>query len=195
MSSLIGHAATGAAIAFARQGLAAPQARRTLTLLVLLAIVPDFDYFGFWLFGIDLQPRATHSLVFCLGAAAMAWMLANRRADHDRPPIGFFPLALSASSHLLLDLLVGVHSLPIFWPLVASEVSSPVGLLPSAAHVSLTNYYLWRNLFIEMGVLLPILAAIVALYRGAALTSLLRKAVLIVPPWIVCLVWSLGLPR
>jgi inner membrane protein len=195
MSSLIGHAATGAAIAFARQGLAAQQARRNLPLLVLLAVVPDFDYFGFWLFGIDLQPRATHSLAFCLGAATLAWMLTIRRHDRDQPPIRPIPLALAACSHLALDLLVGVHSLPIFWPFVANEISSPVGLLPSAAHVSLTNYYLWRNLFIEMGVLLPMLAVIIALCRGATVGSLLRKAIFMVPPWIACLVWSLSLQR
>jgi inner membrane protein len=195
MSSLIGHVATGAAIALARPGLAAPQARKALPLLVVLAVAPDFDYFGFWLFGIDLQPRATHSLVFCLGIAALAWMLTIRRHNRDQPPTGFIPLALAACSHLMLDLLVGVHSLPIFWPFATSEISSPIGLLPSAAHVSLTNYYLWRNLFIECGVLLPLLAFSVSACRTATPLATLKRYAFIIPPWAGVLVWSIALHR
>lgn len=194
MSSLIGHAVTGAAIAFARGHSNRKKARRELPLLVLLAIAPDFDYLALWLLGVDAQPRATHSLCFCLGAATVAWALGRAVAPQDRPS-GFVPLALAACSHLLLDLLVGVHSLPLLWPFSAIDVVSPIGVLPSAAHVSLTNRYLWRNLAIELGILVPMLLIVVWRRGGTPAQALLRRGTLLVPIWLKCLLWSISLQR
>lgn len=194
MSSLIGHAVTGAAIALAQKDLSWPPARHHIPLLALLAIAPDFDYLTLWLFGIDSQPRATHSLVFCLGLAAMAWALGRHARPEHRPP-GFAVMAVAACSHLLLDLLVGVHPLPIFWPVAPAQIASPIGLLPSAAHISLTNYYLWRNLLVEMGVLVPMLSLVVAVRRNGSPAAALRGHAPLILPWLGFLFWSLKLHR
>jgi inner membrane protein len=195
MSSLVGHVATAAAIHFGSNCENGPRPRWVLALLIVLAIAPDFDYFAFWLFGINVQPRVTHSLAFCLFGALMAWAATIRTRHRQASSVTFLALALASCSHLVLDLLVGVHPLPVFWPFASAEISSPIGILPSAAHVRLTNYYLWRNLVIECGVLLPVLATLTALSRVTPVRSILRQAVFVLPIWIGCLIWSLGLQR
>ena len=195
MSSFVGHVATAAAIYFRGSGRDDSARRWLLPLLTVLAVAPDFDYFALWLFGIDPQPRITHTLAFYLIVAALPWIAAIRLRNGDLPASTFAVLVSASSSHLVLDLLVGVHPLPVFWPFVDSEISSPVGLLPSAAHVSLGNYYLWRNLFIECGILLPVLAATVALRRAVPVRAVLPKAAIVAPFWLACLIWSIGLQR
>lgn len=194
MSSFVGHVATAAAIYFSSRRDDSVR-RWALPLLVVLSVAPDFDYFALWLFGINPQPRVTHSLAFCLVIAVLAWVATIRPRNRDPSSVTFVALALASCSHLILDLLVGVHPLPVFWPFVSNEISSPVGLLPSAAHVRLGNYYLWRNLFIECGVLLPVLAAAVALRRAVPIRSMLPKALILAPLWFACLIWSIGLQR
>ena len=163
--------------------------------LVLLAICADFDYLLFWSLGIDLRPRFTHSLAFALVAATAAWTLGRLIEADRRPPESFAVLCLAACSHPALDLLVGVHALPLFWPFVASEVASPIGVLPSAAHVSLTNHFLWRNLLIEAGVLLPALALGVSAARTGSPMAALKRCGILVLPWIGFLAWSISLHR
>ena len=196
MSSFIGHATAGAAIYLSQGRLSSPQARWALPLFILLAVFPDFDYVGRWFLGADMQPRVTHTLAFCVAFGILAWVSTTKlRADVRHPPT-LAAYVLASSSHLALDILVGVHALPVLWPFTANEISSPIGILPSTIHVlSLTNHYLWRNLLIESAVLLPLLAAMVALCRATPVRSMLPKVLFMGPPWIVCLAWSLGLQR
>ncbi len=56
-----------------------------------------------------------------------------------------------------MDLLVGVHPMPLFWPLNSNLIVLPFGVLPSAGKLNIFNHYFWRNLVIESGVLLPII--------------------------------------
>ncbi|MDQ1924070.1 metal-dependent hydrolase [Massilia pseudoviolaceinigra] len=184
MSSLIGHAAAGATVFLAHAPGAPPRSRMALVLLVSLALLPDLDYLPFWLFGIDSEPRWSHSLLFGLGASLLAW-LALRGA------LPFAALALAACSHPLLDLLVGVHPVPLFWPLPLAQVESPIGLLPSAGRLSFTNIYLWRNLLIECLVLLPPCAIIVALARQVAWRRMAVASLVAGPCWALAVVWSL----
>ncbi len=67
-----------------------------------------------------------------------------------------FQVILAALSHLVLDLLVGVTPLPLLFPLSKIPFKLPWGILPSAGKIALNNYYFYRNLLLEMGVLLPI---------------------------------------
>ncbi|HEY0063387.1 MAG TPA: metal-dependent hydrolase [Telluria sp.] len=191
MSSIVGHASAGVAVYLCRARLTDARAAAGLPLLVLLAIAPDFDYLAYWLFHLDFQPRFTHSLAFCLALSVLAWGLTTpaRRAAPAFP--GLLACAIGACSHVLLDLLVGVHPVPVLWPLPLPEWSAPFGILPSAGRMRLTNLYFWRNLLIECGVLLPLYALLVALMRDVPVRRLGRHALLLGPLWAAFLVWSL----
>lgn len=132
-----------------------------------LAVLPDLDYLAWWLLRIDTEPRLTHSLAFVAVAAGLAWRLLPRRGAAPRTGL-FMVLLAAAASHLLLDFLVGVHPLPLAWPVWMHGVASPIGLLPSAGRLALDNPYLWRNLLIEAGILGPLIAGAVALRRRPA---------------------------
>jgi len=80
---------------------------------------------------------------------------------------------------------------PFFWPFPGSEIQSPIGLLPSAGHLNWANYYLWRNLIIECGVLLPAFAFLVAAARAVPIRASLPKAAIFVPIWAAFLTWSI----
>ncbi|MGF1522629.1 MAG: hypothetical protein ACFBSF_09970 [Leptolyngbyaceae cyanobacterium] len=47
--------------------------------------------------------------------------------------------------------------MPLLFPVNHTLFKLPLGLLPSAGRIQLDNYFLYRNLLIELGVLLPIL--------------------------------------
>lgn len=192
MSSLIGHLSAGAAVYLSQARLKSPQTGWALPLLFLLAILPDFDYLAYWLFGFHSNSRFTHSLAFCLTASGLAWLVMTRLSVGRATPIGFGALALASCSHLGLDLLVGVHSLPVFWPLPVAELSVPFGLLPSAGYPSFRNYYLWRNLAIELGVLLPLFAFLVAMWRGRLAWPPFPRLLLPGALWLGFLVWSIS---
>lgn len=130
MSSIIGHASVGAALFLSRSAEREASPRLAL-LLVLLAILPDFDYLAFWLFGIDCEPRFTHSLALAIAAALIAWACMKMVRDPARR-VPLVALLLAAGSHGVLDLLVGVHPVCVLWPLPLPELQSPLGLLPSA---------------------------------------------------------------
>ena len=103
-------------------------------------------------------------------------------------------LLLATMSHALLDFLVGAHPVPLFWP-VNAGVTAPVGLLPSAGSLDPGNFYLWRNLLIELGVLGPTFALLVALVRRRSLRGLAAWALIIAPLWAVFVAWSVRLHR
>lgn len=103
-------------------------------------------------------------------------------------------LIAAAASHGILDLLVGAHAVPLLWPLPA-ETQMPVGILPSAGALKIGNYYLWRNLVIELGLMLPVYTAMVLLCRGAVRRWHRVMTLTLSPAWIGLLVWSVSLSR
>ena len=188
MSSFLGHIASGAAVYLAQKH-RQQKSGWLLPVLILLAIFPDLDYLAFWFFDINFEPRFSHSLWVCLGISGIAWLATWR----FRIPFTMF--ALASFSHLLLDFLVGVHPLPLLWPFSHHEIMSPFGLLPSAGRLNLGNYYFWRNLFIESGILLPILNFWVLLSQNGSFRMLPKRAWMLLPITIICLFWSISLPR
>lgn len=192
MSSLIGHVSAGAAVYLSQANLKSPTVQWALPLLVLLAVFPDFDYLAYWLVGFDSSPRFTHSLVFCLAATGLVWLVMARLTVGRPAPISFAALAVASCSHPALDLLVGAHSLPILWPLPVAELSMPFGLLPSAGYLSFRNYYLWRNLFIECGVLLPLFGLLVAMRRGHLAWLGSPRLLLTGALWLGFVAWSIS---
>jgi inner membrane protein len=190
MSSIIGHVSIGVALFLGNAAAPSQQSRLALPVLVLLAILPDFDYFALWLFGIDSEPRFTHSLAFALCAAGIAWACL-RRLGEPASRLPFRVLVLASGSHVLLDLLVGVHPVCVFWPLALPELQSPIGVLPSAGALRLSNFYFWRNLLIECGVLFPVLFLYLALKRKVRGRTLAAAGLVLLPVWLAALAWSL----
>ena len=129
MSSLLGHASTGLAFYLSRSTLRAPAAPVGLAVCVLLALAPDADYVAYWLVHVNSEPRWTHTLLFALATSWLAWW-ALALANSPARALGWPILAAAACSHPLLDLLVGVHPVPVLWP--GPQWMAPIGLLPSA---------------------------------------------------------------
>jgi inner membrane protein len=192
MSSLIGHAAAGAAMYFSQRQL---QPSRGLAACVLVAIAPDIDYLIWWFARVQIEPRATHSVLFCFGSAALAWACLRASEGRGIQDVSFATLLLASCSHLVLDFMVGVHGLPLLWPFLSSEFTCPVGVLPSAGRLSLTNLYLWRNLLIELVVLLPALALFSAVRRRELARLVSARSLLALLVWLAFLWWSISLQR
>jgi hypothetical protein len=71
----------------------------------------------------------------------------------------------------------------------------PFGLLPSAGRIALTNRYLYRNLAIELGILVPLYSLLLfnkSIRRHQYRVWLLGVHLLV---WIPCLVWGFLLKR
>ncbi len=161
MSSFIGHGLIGGVLTYVstkNRGSA-----WWLVWLGCLAVSPDIDYL---IHALRLESeggfytRVTHSLVgvLLLPALTVIALALGRRYGKFLAA----PLALRARqaffagfSHLLLDVLVGTSSYAIFWPVSDYSFHMPFGLLPNAGALYFSNYYLWRNWAIELGVLLP----------------------------------------
>lgn len=102
---------------------------------------------------------------------------------------------LAGLSHLVLDFLVGVTPLPLLWPFDSAAFASPVGVLPSAGRIQLSNYYFYRNALIEVGVLAPVCYVARQLYLGEV-SARDRARVLILLLVAGCFVaWSVSLSR
>jgi hypothetical protein len=167
MSSFVGHSLAALAIhALSRDSRSAPFRWVWLFWLTVLASAPDVDYVSRALsssahgglrithsvFSSLLLPSATYLALFLAG------MRGGRLHSHGIQAV------LAGGSHLLLDLLVGVTPLPLFWPLQNTAYALPFGILPSAGQIRLSNYYFYRNLLIELGILVPLFYS---LYLGS----------------------------
>jgi hypothetical protein len=145
-----------------------------------LALSPDIDYIIRWLFYYRIEPRYTHSLGYCFSIGLVAWLFKRTFAQHFLDIVATPVLFLAPLSHLGLDLLVGVYPMPLFWPLTTKLVVLPFGILPSAGKLQWHNYYLWRNLGIELGILVPIIIVIIPRLKDKFLSdSLLRQLIIV----------------
>jgi membrane-bound metal-dependent hydrolase YbcI (DUF457 family) len=136
--------------------------------LIVLASAPDVDYLI-----PALNSRAHHGLRITHSVAlslvlplCTAVILCFASRDGRKFKSLSVCAALAGLSHLVLDFLVGVTPLPLLWPFSAATFASPAGILPSAGGVQLSNYYFYRNLAIEMGILAPILYVARGIYCG-----------------------------
>lgn len=199
MSSFLGHSLAAYSLASAvRQSLASPSGRLSWAVwLIALASAPDLDYLIPALnSSANHGIRITHSIAFslilpiCTGCA----LYLARSPEIQRWSLSICA-ALAGLSHLVLDFLVGVTTLPLLWPLSDAAFVSPIGILPSAGRMRVMNYYFYRNLLIEVGVVAPILYVARAQYRGEL--SVENRARIIVLLLIAgCFIaWSAGLSR
>lgn len=165
--------------------------------LIVLASAPDVDYLIPALNSRAHQGlRITHSVAFSLvlplcGVAALG--LARRGGPWLKSLC--VCASLAGLSHLVLDLLVGVTPLPLLWPFSMATFASPVGILPSAGGVQLWNYYFYRNLVIEMGVLAPLLYVAGGLYRGTIGVRNRARIIVLLTTAGCFIAWSLSLSR
>jgi inner membrane protein len=173
MSSFIGHSLAGStAAALGRKLHPDPQShslwsdRLWTMLLIAIASAPDIDYL---IPTLRLQQsgrtlRITHSFIGAIllpaGIMLLLWLLGSRGRSFQ---LKSYQLILTGLSHLLFDLLTGVFPEPLLYPLSDRTFRLPFGLLPSAGKIQLDNYFFYRNLSIELGVLLPLS---VSLYLG-----------------------------
>lgn len=156
MSSFLGHAITGFAIAKF-----SPQKNSWLWLgwLTFLAMSPDVSYLFIWLFEYQSIIDYTHSIGFAsILPIITSFILWLKKIPQLKQKI--LLMFAAAYSHLVLDLLVGVFPKPLLWPFYGKKVTLPFGVLPSAGALYLSNFYLWRNLLIELGILLPMIGLV-----------------------------------
>jgi inner membrane protein len=168
MSSFIGHS-LAALMAYAMARPARPPRWGWMVWLVVLALAPDVDYLiaPLRLPGTPII-RVTHSLAGCLGLPALTAAVLFLRGERGAM-LGWQSLqaACAGLSHVVLDLLVGVTPAALLWPLSRATFVLPVGVLPSAGWPRLSNPFFYRNLLIELGVLVPLSVSLLLVRQGA----------------------------
>lgn len=200
MSSFVGHGLAAYTLFSLDRRKWPSTTRRAMWLgwLVVLASAPDIDYLVRALASPAHQgSRITHSVAFSLilplstvGALYFVKGLESRQRR-------FLSVCavLAGLSHLVLDFLVGVTPLPLLWPLDSAAFSSPVGVLPSAGRIRLSNYYLYRNLLIELGILAPLFYVVRCLYLGESGTRNRARTLILLLVAGCFVVWSVSLSR
>lgn len=162
--------------------------------LILCAFAPDIDYLIPSLNSINNGGlRITHSIAFSLILPIFGTVYLSL-FDRKNLYWGGFQACLAGLSHLLLDLLVGSkQGDPVLFPFWNSAIGLHFGVLPSAGKISLSNYYFWRNLLIESGILIPIFIMSLYLAGKIILNKIVPISLVII--FLICLVWSINLSR
>lgn len=166
--------------------------------LVVLASAPDIDYLIRALASPAHQgSRITHSIAFSLilPLASVGVLYSVKGLESRQRRLMSTCAVLAGLSHLALDFLVGVKPLPLLWPLGSTAFISPAGILPSAGRVQLSNYYLYRNVLIEVGVLAPIFYVARGLYLGEISTRNRARMLILLLVAGCFVVWSVSLSR
>lgn len=191
MSSIAAHASAGLTVYLCCNARRSNSSRWAAVPFIALAVGPDLDYFAVWLFDYGADPRFSHSLLLAIGAALFVKLTVSPFVTENHKLRWFLAAAMS---HSLLDFLVGAHPVPLLWPFCGG-VTNPVGMLPSAGSLAFDNVYLWRNLLIEIGVLGPVFALLVAASGRRRFRELAGWTLLVLPAWAAFLTWSIALGR
>lgn len=192
MSSFIGHSIIGLSVSRLTENKTISW--RWSIWLIFVAIAPDLNYIELWTLGSQTLLKNSHSIGFAMILPVLTILFLKYKNEINLLRKSL--LVLTASfSHLLLDLLVGVFPKPYLWPLYSEKIRLPFGILPSAGKLDLQNYYFYKNLFIELGILIPFMA-IIGLYLNRHKTKhVLIKQLLLVLTWFPFLVWGASLSR
>lgn len=159
MSSFIGHSLAAISTYSVEKQPLSPYKIYWLGWLIIIASAPDIDHIirTLHLRSQHQDIRITHSillsLVLPIGTILVLTLLGYKGRSLI---IRSQQVILAGLSHLVLDLLTGVNKLPLLWPFSNEIFKLPFGILPSAGGVNLFNYFLYRNLLIEIGVLAPL---------------------------------------
>jgi inner membrane protein len=172
MSSLVGHTLTSLGVYATTQPPKKLALRDLLWLswLIFMAIAPDLDYVFPSLLMRRASPgvlRVTHSFVGCLVFPLLTlFVLSRLKLARETRQLYAVQVVLAGLSHLAMDMLVGVSALPLLWPFTEQRFKLPFGVLPSAPSFRLDNVYMYRNLLMEVGVLVPLYAGIYLVRRA-----------------------------
>ena len=177
MSSFIGHSLAGLTVYLTTTEFQVSRQESIrknlpwLMWLISIASMPDIDYLipALILQHDGHRVRTTHSLIGVLIVPVCTilglWLLGRRGKTLK---LRSWQAILAGLSHLLLDLLTGVLPLPLLYPHL-EVFRLPFGLLPSAGKIQLNNYLFYRNLSIELGVILPLSISLFLAIRDANL--------------------------
>jgi len=160
MSSFIAHSLIGFTLGAQKQQTTIMQTVMVSLFFIVLASTPDVDYIINWLRGYRMPIRYTHSVGFVFGVGVVALLFRQvffRKSLAHVPAILFF---FAPATHLVLDGLVAVHGNPYLYPFSSSNLTFPVGILPSSGRLDIHNYYFWRNASIELLIFIPIVVAL-----------------------------------
>lgn len=160
MSSFIGHSlAAISTFSVEKQSASSNTRRYWLAWLIIIASAPDIDHIipALHLTFQYEDVRITHSILLSLVLPFGTILLLTLLGCKGRSLIlRSQQVILAGLSHLVLDLLTGVNRLPLLWPFSTQTFKLSFGILPSAGQVNPLNYFLYRNLLIEIGVLAPL---------------------------------------
>jgi inner membrane protein len=166
--------------------------------LVAIASMPDIDYLipSLILQHNNRRVRTTHSFLGALIVPACTILILYLLGKRGKTlKLMSLQAVLAGLSHLLLDLLTGVLPLPLLYP--SLEVFRlPFGLLPSAGKIQLTNYLFYRNLSIELGVIVPLVISLLLIIHDRALFGKHRLFIAAGVLVSVCfMMWAFSLSR
>ncbi|NJL11035.1 MAG: hypothetical protein HC908_15125 [Calothrix sp. SM1_7_51] len=201
MSSFIGHSLAGfCTYVLEKEPNSTLGKRYWLIWLIVIACLPDIDYLFPSLRIITSSQqivRTTHSLAISLSLPIITIILLITLGNRGNALIIRSKQAVFAGlSHLILDFLVGVMPLPLLYPFSIDTFKFYFGILPSAGKLSLRNYFFYRNLFIELGILAPLFYSIYLVIRHSMKTQAakLKISVLLIIS-ISFTFWSISLSR
>ena len=194
MSSFLAHSMMGVALANKKEKASIKEIMLVSLFFVSLASSPDMDYLIRYLYGISFPIRYTHSIAYVFLVGLIALVFRNFLFKEYLKHIPIWIFFLVPLSHLLLDFLVGVHANPYFYPFSEEELTSPIGILPSAGRINLYNFYFWRNIGIELAIFIPLVFVIQKQLRAYLLgKKILMIGLLIL--FVVGVVIGIGLDR
>ena len=163
--------------------------------LIVCALAPDIDYLFKTLQSTSNNGiRITHSIAVSLILPVITIIFLSLRKNRKDIKASSIQVIIAGLSHLILDMMVGVTPEPLFWPLSNVAIKLPVGILPSAGSPSIFNYYFYRNLVIELGILGPVCWLLLISGGGISKINKFKIAVLLII-LLSCLFWSLSLKR
>jgi inner membrane protein len=167
-----------------------------LSWLIICALFPDLDYIFVALQSINHNGiRITHSIVIALVLPFISICFLMLKVGRKDIKVKSVQLILAGLSHLMLDLMVGVTPIAILWPLSNKIIKMPFGVLPSAGKISIWNYYFYRNLIIEIGILMPICFMLFYIFNGYKPKIGKLKIITLLIVFISSLIWSMSLAR
>jgi len=192
MSSLLGHSIIG--ISVSRLSDERTHSLKWTLWILLVAIFPDINYIALWILGTQTVFEYSHSVGFVIILPVLIILYLKYKQEQYLAGKAL-QLFMASFSHLLLDLLVGVLPKAYLWPFYKEKFTLPFGILPSAGKLDWDNYYLYRNLFIEFGILVPFILIMYIINKRSQIRYFYLTLLLIVHIWIPFLFWGMGLYR